>query len=185
MPSYANISLSLISQYDALAIPEYKPPATDLDDPFDSCPSSLISPTRPLISVYIPTYPGSTFWIQYVVSPPHSPKSLYYFKLFLNGAHIVSWGCGEKDGYEGRTMFGLFHDPNGKYERRMLGFGLETRESKMRENNFLEVRVYRAKGRRRRPFTITGKEDLEEHESGPIRFGSSDREMRAEGAEMK
>lgn len=82
-------------------------------------------------------------------------------------------------------MFGLIHGPNGKYERRMLSFGLERGEKKARESGFMELRVYRAKGRRRRPFKAAGQEDLADYGSGPIHFTSNDRELRAEGPEMK
>ena len=47
--------------------------------------------------------------------------------MFLNDHHIVSWGCGEKDGYGGKTVFALYQDPKrpGRIERRALCFGSE------------------------------------------------------------
>lgn len=148
MPTYRNISIAIISQYDCLQLPEYAPRA-NLADPFTTQPT-LISPSEGLVSVYIPTYPASTFWLSYSISAPHPPKAEYYFKLFLNGNHFVSWGCGEKERFMGKTMFGLFRGPGGEMERRVLSFQPEEDDgSGMVRNDVMEVRVYRAKGRRK------------------------------------
>lgn len=147
MPTYLNLTLSLISQYDAMSLPEFHPPTSDANDPFSSHPA-LISESQPIVSVYIPTYPCSTFWLSYTISPPHPTKILYYFKLFINGTHVVSWGCGEKNNYTGKTMFGLFRGPLGGLERRMLSFASEDTGRRM-SSEMMEVRVYRSKGRRR------------------------------------
>lgn len=154
MPTYRSITISLVSQYDILTIPEYAPPETAVD-PFSNAPT-LISPNNSLVSVYIPTYPSSQFWLSYSVSPPHPPKLLYYFKLYVNGKPIVSWGCGHEDGYKGKTMFGLYDSGRlvanpPKLERRVLSFGPDLGNSKMPDslNDFMEVKVFRSKGRRR------------------------------------
>ena len=111
-----------------------------------------------MVSVYIPTYPASQFWLSYSISPPHPPKALYYFKLYLNGRLIVSWGCGEENDYKGKTMFGLFDVGSGYgkqplLERRVLRFAPEPGESDNHTlgnfGNFMEVRVFRSKGRKR------------------------------------
>ena len=68
----------------------------------------LILRSSLVVTVYVPTYPSSQFWLRYSIAPPYPPKALYYFKLFLNGKCVVSWGCGEKDGYRGKTVFGLY-----------------------------------------------------------------------------
>lgn len=73
MPTYLNLTLSLISQYDAMSLPEFHPPTSDANDPFSSHPA-LISESQPIVSVYIPTYPCSTFWLSYTISPPHPTK---------------------------------------------------------------------------------------------------------------
>ncbi|KAK0512918.1 hypothetical protein JMJ35_004935 [Cladonia borealis] len=65
-----------------------------LNDPF-STPPPFIDRDRALISVYIPIYPTSQFWLSYEISPLNPPKLLYYFKLYINGRSIVSRGCQE------------------------------------------------------------------------------------------
>lgn len=156
MPTYRSITTSLVSQFDILIIPEYEPPKTPID-PFLNAPT-LINHDHSLVSVYIPTYPSSQFWLCYSIAPPYPPKMLYYFKLYINKTHIVSWGCGEEDGYEGKTMFGLF-DPGpsssklSQIERRVLCFAPENNNgNQLTSDNLsdvLEVKVFRSKGRKR------------------------------------
>ncbi|MCJ1436793.1 hypothetical protein MMC27_006175 [Xylographa pallens] len=147
MPGYRSITLGVISQYDCLQLPEY-PPRTPPDDPFTNRPT-LISSTEALVSVYIPSYPGSTFWLSYSVSAPHPPKALYYFKLSLNGDHVASWGCGEQEGYAGKTMFGLYRAAEGGIERRAFSFAEQDGPGKGPHGEMMEIKVYRAKGRRK------------------------------------
>ena len=106
MPTYRSITISITSQFDICQLPEYAPPAST-DDPFSTLPA-LLNPELSLVTVYLPTYPSSQFWLRYSIAPPYPPKAMYYFKLFLNGKCVVSWGCGEEDGYRGRTVFGLY-----------------------------------------------------------------------------
>ena len=131
MPTYRNLTFSLISQFDILTIPEYAPPLTSTSsssDPFttEKTPSAplLVDPSRSTVSVYVPTYPSSQFWLSYSISPPHPPGLLYYFKLLINGDVVVSWGCGEEDGYRGKTMFGLYSC--GKINAGRVGKGQKT-----------------------------------------------------------
>ena len=105
MPTYRSITISITSQFDICQLPEYAPP-TLTDDPFSILPT-LLDPELSLVTVYLPTYPSSQFWLRYSIAPPYPPKALYYFKLYLNGKCVVSWGCGEDDGYRGKTVFGL------------------------------------------------------------------------------
>ena len=174
MPTYRSVKISLVSQFDILTIPEYAPPAcTPSTDPFISSPPSLVDPSRSLVSVYVPTYPCSRFWVSYSIFPPHPPGLFYYFKMFLNGDLVVSWGCGEVDGHAGKTMFGLYAAKGGtsdksegegsnetarEVESRVLCFGSPvTMTSSGRVGNLLpehlkdvmEIRVYRSNGRRR------------------------------------
>lgn len=168
MPSYRSITLSLISQYDILTIPEYAPLRASSGDPFvQSSNPVLIDAAKSLVSVYIPRYAGSQFWLRYSISPPHPPRALYYFKLFLNGTEIVSWGCGKEDEYKGKTMWAL--DDTGvrwmgerAIERRVLCFGPDedaiVKPDKVEDDlaQVMEVRVYRAKGRK--PYPLCAKE---------------------------
>ena len=162
MPSYRSITLSLISQYDILTIPEYAPLRVSSDDPFVTAASSdpvLIDAAKSLVSVYVPRYPGSQFWLRYSISPPHPPNALYYFKLYLNGTELVSWGCGKDEGYRGKTMWALYDSGvewmgERAIERRVLCFGPDedtgSRNIKIGDDigHMMEVRVYRAKGRK-------------------------------------
>lgn len=156
MPTYRSITISLISQFDVLTIPEYAPPTTP-NDPFSNSPT-LINRDHSLISVYIPTYPSSQFWVSYSISPPHPPEAIYYFKLYLNGNYVVSWGCSKEDEYKGKTMFGLFN--TGKIfssqravEKRVLCFA--SNDGNAQHNtveslgDVMEIRVFRSKGRKR------------------------------------
>ena len=158
MPTYRSITISLVSQFDILTIPEYAPPPTTAD-PFSPTPV-LIDPGQSLVSVYVPTYPSSQFWLSYSISAPHPPHALFYFKLFLNDSHVVSWGCGEEDEYKGKTMFGLYCAGEswlGKpgIEKRVFcfageGYGTgQVNGGRDRLGDVMEVRVYRAKGRKR------------------------------------
>jgi hypothetical protein len=172
MPTYRSITLSLVSQFDILTIPEYAPPATP-KDPFSNAPT-LIDPKHSTVSVYIPTYPASQFWLSYSISPPHPPKALYYFKLYINNNLIVSWGCGEEDGYKGKTIFGLFDSSVGganmkqsTIERRVLCFAPDAGDGGNRKfasddlGEVMEIRVFRSKGRKR------VQPDLQEYQSQP------------------
>ncbi|KAL8796791.1 MAG: hypothetical protein Q9195_000874 [Heterodermia aff. obscurata] len=105
MPTYRSITISITSQFDICQLPEYAPP-TSTDDPFSTFPA-LLNPEQALVTVYIPTYPSSQFWLRYSIAPPYPPKAIYYFKLYLNGKCVVSWGCGEDEKYQGKTVFGF------------------------------------------------------------------------------
>jgi len=155
MPTYRSITTSIISQHGIFSLPEYPPPAVP-NDPFSTLPT-LCDQERGLVSVYIPTYPSSQFWIRYSIAPPYPPRALYYFKLFLKGNCVLSWGCGEEDGYEGRTMFGLYDSGDcwmGEtgVERRILCFGRGVKlgeDTAVDPDDVMEIRIYRAKGRMR------------------------------------
>ncbi|KAL8649898.1 MAG: hypothetical protein Q9210_004133 [Variospora velana] len=153
MPAYRNIIINLVSQFDILNIPEYAPPAP-LDDPF-SAPPALAD--KSLVSCYIPIYPLSQFWLSYSISAPHPPKALYYFKLFINGACVVSWGCGEENGFKGKTTYGLFDsgnrwmgEPGVDVRAFTFACGTSTRHAMHGiPGQMMEVRVYRSCGRKR------------------------------------
>ncbi|KAL8698149.1 MAG: hypothetical protein Q9224_001987 [Gallowayella concinna] len=153
MPVYRNITINLVSQFDILNIPEYAPPATP-DDPFSTSPALV---DNSLVSCYVPTYPLSQFWFSYSISAPHPPKAWYYFKLFINGASVVSWGCGERNGFKGSTMYGLF-DSGDRWmgmpdvAARAFTFASDATTQQARNNTLgqvMEIRVYRARGRKR------------------------------------
>ena len=142
--------MCVISQLEVKKIPEYSfPLSTDPDNPFSSPPAP--APAEATVSVFIPFYPSSQFWLSYSVIPPHPPGSLYYFKLYIKGKEMVSWGCGEEDDYRGRTMFGMYAARGGeRLERRSLCFGSEDCYDPSgwgRETCDIEVKVFRARER--------------------------------------
>lgn len=153
MPAYRNITINLVSQFDILNIPEYAIPTT-LEDPF-SAPPALAD--KALVSCYVPIYPLSQFWLSYSILAPHPPKALYYFKLFVNGACVVSWGCGEENGFKGKTMYGLYDSGErwmGEPEVDVRAFSFASDASTQYPMNdtlsqAMEVRVYRSQGRKR------------------------------------
>lgn len=155
MPTYRSITIAVVSQLDIYNLPEYPPPSAPTD-PFSS-PPTLINEERALVSVYIPTFPGSQFWISYSIAPPYPPKALYYFKLYLKGKCVVSWGCDEGHGYRGRTMFALYESGENcmgesSLERRIFCFNTpEKKESLVPDDrsSLMEIKIYRAKARQR------------------------------------
>lgn len=158
MPSYRSITTSLVSQFDLWHIPEFNPPEAP-KDPFTTVPT-LVDTDHGVVSVYIPMYPESQFWLYYDISPPNPLKLLYYFKLYINGRHIVSWGCGAENDFQGKTMFGIFNsgqiyenNPKSFFERRVLCFSPVggSVQSKVLDslNDVIEIKVFRSKGRKR------------------------------------
>ena len=134
MPNYRSITIAFRSQYDISMIPEFDPPDPELTNarsfsntPYVSSAPKAVDGTTSTVSVYIPIYPSSQFWICYDISPPAPPAAHFLFKLFINGAHVVSWSCGQEDGRKGKTIFGLFESPENRegkkfVERRSLFF---------------------------------------------------------------
>lgn len=164
MPTYRSINIALHSQFDVETFPEYDPL------PQQHYTSRGITRTVPeavddatsTCSVYIPVLPGSTFWIGYSVSPPVPEGHYFLFKLYVNGAHIVSWSAGKEEGWKGKTMFGLYEraeDEDGKrrVEKRILCFTPPDKRDRVwkevmdpfDEKMCMEIRVHRAHGRKR------------------------------------
>lgn len=151
------------SQYDIGTLSEYYP------EPKERCKArgdinfgpELINDVTSTCSVYIPILMGSTFWINYSVSPPVPSGHYFLFKLYINGAHIVSWSTGKEEAWKGKTMFGLFEskDDQGKcrIEKRVLCFAPPDGKDQKCEhvtNTFdstahIEIKVHRASGRKR------------------------------------
>ncbi|KAL8735478.1 MAG: hypothetical protein Q9181_002800 [Wetmoreana brouardii] len=153
MPVYRNITINLVSQFDILNIPEYALPETS-HDPFSEAPALV---DKSLVSCYIPIYPLSQFWFSYSIAAPHPPKALYFFKLFINGACVVSWGCGEGNDFNGRTMYGLYYSGErwmGEPGVDVMGFSFASDATTQDSTSnilgrAMEVRVYRARSRKR------------------------------------
>ena len=108
---------------------------------------------------------GARFWLRYSIEEAAAVKSsFYYFKLFMNGRHITSWGTNTKTRPSGQIMKALF-DPSDRWNYQHEGViyknnGTEARSfffnnnvdpiSAAGDGGLIEVRVYRAFGRRRK-----------------------------------
>lgn len=164
MPTYRSINLSLHSQFDIETFPEYPPEAKEsyLARAITGFIPDLIDDTTSTCSVYVPVLPGSTFWISYSVEPPVPTGHYFLFKLYINGAHIVSFSTGKEDGWEGKTMFGLFESSESsedrkRVEKRVLAFTPPDSRDHMWKDVAdvhdktarVEVRVHRANARKR------------------------------------
>ncbi|EMD60575.1 hypothetical protein COCSADRAFT_345868 [Bipolaris sorokiniana ND90Pr] len=158
---HCSIDITLHSQLDIEKLPEYRPNPRDdhgitrfMPKPFESKTSTC--------SVFVPALPGTAFWISYAVSPPVPDEHYFFFKLYIDGAHIVSWSTGKAEGWQGKTMFGLFEsseDAEGvkKIEKRVLCFAPPRENDRHRvgimdvfdETACVEIRVHRAHARKR------------------------------------
>jgi hypothetical protein len=108
----------------------------------------------------------SRFWIRYSILDPSSVTTKwFYFKLYINGRHITSWGTNTQKKPSGQVMRALF-DPCDRWNYQQDGViykncGTESREfyflrenqesrSAAEDGGLIEVRVFRAKGRQRK-----------------------------------
>ncbi|KAI9715629.1 MAG: hypothetical protein M1828_000772 [Chrysothrix sp. TS-e1954] len=177
MVTYRNITITLRSQYDVLSLPEFAPTsgsATGTPSATSDGASPAISPGEQKagsqVSVFVPIYPSSQFWIDYSIEPTDPVPVYFFFKLFVNGTLFVNWGVGKEDNYRGKTMHGFFKRSEGRrlgknkdsaqLERRSLFFSNRTdvkgsssdiEEASIDlpdERSEMEIRVYRASSRR-------------------------------------
>lgn len=130
--------------------------------------TSLLNPVGTSSSHIWPTAKsavGARFWLRYDVREAEVPKPpWYYFKLFMNGRHVASWGTNPETNPRGQIMRGLF-DPSERWnyevdgtiyknngtERRPFFFDKEVDgRSAANDGGLIEVRIFRAKGRQRR-----------------------------------
>ena len=164
MPKYRSFDVGLHSQFDIEAIPEYypEPKKRYIEQGITGFVPELVDDRDSTCSVYIPVLPGSIFWIGYSVSPPVPEGHYFLFKLYINGAHIVSWATGKEEGWKGKTMFGLFESPEDKdgkrrVEKRALRFAPPNQKDGKQqevvgifdESACLEIKIHRANGRER------------------------------------
>jgi hypothetical protein len=164
MPIYRSINVALHSQFDLETLPEYYPLPQEhyTSRGVTQTVPKLIDDASSTCSVYIPVLPGSTFWIGYSISPPVPDGQYFLFKLYINGAHIVSWSCGGEEGWRGKTMFGFYEraedeDGKKKVEKRVLSFTAASNEDRawddvrdpFDEKMCMEIKVHRAHRRKR------------------------------------
>lgn len=123
-------------------------------------------PTSTLHLTKTPT--GAQFWINYVVERNSFPAGHLFFKLYMNGRHITSWGINPRIKSSGRVEKALY-EPSARWDQEENGVlfkqdGIEARyfyfvsdQQEMSiadDGGLIEVEVFRAKGRKRRAATL-------------------------------
>lgn len=164
IPEYPPLSVPLTPSprkvHPSSNINSYKlTPPSDLNS--GSYDSSLKPPQA--AEVYIPIYQGAQFWIHYQCPepPPHFDTSdplmpietrFYYFKLYLRGKCVLSWGVGREDRWAGKVSFGIYNSGTDFDGRRILekrGFFFKKEERTPDSDHGFEIKVFRSMGRRR------------------------------------
>jgi len=121
---------------------------------------------------------GIRFFLKYTIEPPHPDGQLFYFKFFMNGHHISSWGVNPRTNPRGQVLRGLF-EPNGIWsvsensQTFIRQSGIECRPflftsdigstSAAGDGGLIEVRIFRAKGRKRRAPSLESYRPQEEY----------------------
>ncbi|KAI6263425.1 hypothetical protein MCOR27_004285 [Pyricularia oryzae] len=190
MPSFRGIKISLVTVTDSTSacLPEFPHPdgpSAKLDQqhagPDDkrrarSASRSCAPKSNPRISVYVPSQPNTKFFFDYRVikippSTPDAPETKYlFFKVFINGRHIVAWGIDLRKVTSGSAYRALY-GPGRHYQHFsedgktvMTQPGIEARyfwflsdvgslgqnsgiKSVADDGGLIEVQVFRAKGR--------------------------------------
>ncbi|KAI5919101.1 hypothetical protein F4810DRAFT_520724 [Camillea tinctor] len=186
MPSFRGIELSVIASHEAQKVPEYPHPdassvrllrtSTTLEDLQDGHHSSWrpssgntdTDPTRqkkvnPRVSVYIPSLPGEQFWLRYSVNQSPPPSRCIFFKMYMNGRHIVSWGIDTNNRTSGSVTRALY-EAGDRWGDAVTSLELETvgietryfhfmlgldKQSVAEDGGLIEVQIFRCKGRKR------------------------------------
>ncbi|ROW11637.1 hypothetical protein VPNG_05569 [Cytospora leucostoma] len=175
MPSLRGIEISVLARSEAARLPEFPHPerypahtrALAGTAGNGSPPNFLDAPLTKVdttVSVYIPSVPGAQFWINYVVEQNPLPLAFLFFKLYMNGRHITSWGIDPRIKTDGQVEKALY-EPSKRWDHEEDGIilkqnGIEARyfhfvagqqETSIAEDGgLIEVQVFRAKGRKRR-----------------------------------
>lgn len=153
---YRSINIVLRSQFDLSVLPEFRAASVGDGDAGQQHPLPDAHAATSPPTAFVPFVPASQFWICYSIAPPHPPRSYFYFKLFIGGQHIVSWGVGQQEGYRGKTAFAVWdhnHDSSadGTEDLRKHAFFFRPGASVDHEDNSLEIRVHRSYGRKAVP----------------------------------
>lgn len=107
---------------------------------------------------------GAQFCIGYDIDPGSFPTGYLFFKLYMNGRHITSWGINPRVKSSGRVEKALY-EPSDRWqqeenntifkqqgiEARYFYFVSDQHEASIADDGgLIEVDVFRAKGRKRR-----------------------------------
>lgn len=124
-----------------------------------SCSSFGVQKRDPTISVYTPSVPAAQFSLQYNIVHPPEPACLFFFKVFMNGRSVASWGTDPSTRASGAVTRALYkpcanwhHEENGVVLQRQ---GIESRTfyfapglgnvSVADDGGLVEVQAFRAK----------------------------------------
>lgn len=141
MPICRGIEVELVSQFGAY--PEYNKHAVLATE----------GVRHNISETYVVMHPGSHFWIRYSCAPiDESP--FFHFKLLINGLPVVSWGCAVDEAWHGTTAFvpvdaGVDEHNRRVVEKRGFFFPSVLGGSRDLHDSVLEMRVFRAKARKR------------------------------------
>lgn len=149
--------------------------------------SNRLQKANPRVSVYVPSIAGmelftdafssgtpanvaegTQFMIEYAVLRSPEPACQFFFKMFVNGRHITSWGVNPVSEPSGTVSRALYEPcERWQYEGHGAIFraeGIESRSfffspsqpggSVADDGGLIEVHVYRARGRRRRAIRL-------------------------------
>ncbi|KAJ2902311.1 hypothetical protein MKZ38_000701 [Zalerion maritima] len=200
MPCFRGIELSIVGQAAAQRFPEFPHPdassvrlgsigtGTVMPQGPSEMMSSFVSllggsdipyprKSKPTVSVYIPSQPGVQFWVKYSVDRPPPDHAHLYFKMYINGRHITSWGINPRvspDGYVVRAFYEALPqswestnqkargsvEVEGRYFRFAPG---QEKTSIAEDGGLIEFNVFRAKAKKRRPLKVELYRDQEEY----------------------
>ncbi|KAK3308744.1 uncharacterized protein B0T15DRAFT_117377 [Chaetomium strumarium] len=162
MPYLRGIEVSLTTKPDNERIPEYPHPegtsARLLGDAVDSpARQAVYRKTNPVVSVYIPSIPGTPFAINYSINTvPPAPCKYVFFRLYMNGRSIASWGIDPNVRPKGKVAkslwapSGMYYDEVGFEGRNFVFLPGQDHKSVAEDGGLIEIRAFRAKERRAR-----------------------------------
>ncbi|PTD12782.1 hypothetical protein HYE67_009737 [Fusarium culmorum] len=152
MPSFQGIEVAIVTEPGSKKLPEF--PLTN---------PQQIEKSSPRISVYIPSEPGTHFGVHYTLTKVVKPPPYFYFKIFMNGRNAANCGANSLTHASGSIVRSLcapsdrwkYKEDGVLYiregiEARCFGFLPTGNISIAEEGGFIEVQVFRAKGRIRR-----------------------------------
>ncbi|KXJ92791.1 hypothetical protein Micbo1qcDRAFT_173947 [Microdochium bolleyi] len=186
MPRLRGVELSLVAGFGSRAVPEYPHPdassvcvrpLANREHPLNSDGQTQLTAVSPApqdsslsfkksharVSVYVSSTPENEFRLRYAIDNSPAPAKIIFFKLLMNGRHIVSWGIDTTQRNEGTVARALYHpstkqdnkrasreQPTTRIESRYFHFAPEREpKSAAEDGGLIEVRVFRCKGRQR------------------------------------
>ncbi|KAI9155293.1 hypothetical protein HJFPF1_07875 [Paramyrothecium foliicola] len=196
MPAFRGINMSISAEPGPSDLPELPHPETALvwnasqGIPAFSRGAQIATvdedQARPAVSVYLPFSPGlsgTRFWIRYSIDNNSSPTGYLYFSAFADGRNTVNWGVDLAVSSTG-SIGCLLREPGDQWHFEESGnllrrAGVESGCFRFATGpgpggtvndgkGLLEVRVFRALGRRRTAPVLTRTATLNENEKESI-----------------